>query len=243
MTLRQKLRGIRRVYLSGGEPLLRQDIFDLLRAYHDDFEVVGLPTSCTTIDRSVAKRLGGLVHYINTGLDGPRATNDLVRGNYDGILRGILNLRDAGLEVSLSTVVLTRTLPYMPYVVQVADTLGATKVKMAFPVLRGRAKTLPESEITTKDETVRMFEKLVQLKKELGWRPSIKLALWDQNTEGYALLVYPNQQVYAWPVYGAPDGVMHVGDLSKQDLEQIWQAYPFKRNHINKYVGRTTYNG
>jgi MoaA/NifB/PqqE/SkfB family radical SAM enzyme len=129
------------------------------------------------------------------------------------------------------------TLPYVQYVLQTADALGVHKVKLVSPVLRGRAKELRPEDLAMESDMRLKFDELRDLKVRLGWSPRIKLALWNRRTEGYALLVYPNRQVYAWPVFDAPDGVVRVGDLGLQSLGEIWQNYPYKHNHIDKYTG------
>lgn len=235
--LRDKLDGIKRVYLSGGEPLLREDIFDIIELYRGNFDILGLPTNCTLMSKEMCNRLKGKINYINAGLDGPRAINDPLRGDYDGIIRGLTNLRESGLEVSLSSVILKSTLPGLRYVVSVADALGVTKVKMVIPILRGRACGLNPSDFADRDEIVKEFEEIKKLKAELGWRPRVKFTFWDEKTEGYALITYPNQKVYAWPVFNMPESVSYVGDLKKESMEEIWKKYPYKLNHINKYVG------
>jgi len=235
--LRDKLSGVKRVYLSGGEPLLRGDMFDIIKLYRRSFDILGLPTNCTLMSKEVCKKLKGNINYINAGLDGPRAINDALRGDYDGIIAGLTNLREAGLEVSLSSVILKSTLPSLKYVVNVADALGVTKVKMVIPILRGRACGLSPSDFANNSEIVKEFEEIKRLKAELGWKPRVKFAFWDKDTEGYALIVYPDQKVYAWPVFDMPESVRYVGDLKTESMQEVWRKYPYKINHVNKYVG------
>jgi len=128
-------------------------------------------------------------------------------------------------------------LPYLQYVVQTADTIGVTKVKMVIPVLRGRAKNLNPEDFASQAEIMEKFNEIKTLKEKLGWKPRVKFTFWDKDTEGYAIIVYPTQEVYAWPVFDAPDSVEYIGDLSKESLDDIWQKYPYKVNHINKYTG------
>ncbi len=79
-----------RLGLTGGEPLLRKDIFDIL----DSASAHGLHPCLTTnallIDEAIAKELGrrSLV-WLNVSLEGPdAATNDAVRGpgTFDGVI-------------------------------------------------------------------------------------------------------------------------------------------------------------
>lgn len=232
-----KLKGVERLYLSGGEPFLRRDIFEIIDIFRPHFKILGLPTNTSMITDEIGKRLFGKIDYINAGLDGPRLINDKLRGNTDAIIKGLLILKKYGIEVSLSTVILKSTLPYLDYVVQIADTLDITKVKMVIPVLRGRATEISENEFANETDILSKFEQIKKLKDKLGWKPRIKFAFWDKNTEGYALIVYPNQKVYAWPVYEQPEAVLYIGDLNNEDITSIWSKYPYKLNHIKKYAG------
>ncbi len=236
---RDKLIGTQRVYLSGGEPLLRNDIFAIIDTYRPYFDVLGLPTNATQLTRDICEKLKGRIDYINAGLDGPRLVNDALRGGYDEIISGLMLLKEAGIEVSLSTVVLKDTLPYLGFVIQIADMVGIKKVKMVVPVLRGRAKTLPADRFASDMAIDEKFRELFELKRSLGWRPRIKYTTWGEGTEGYALIVQPDQKVYAWPVFGIPEAAQLVGDLAEETIAEIWAKYPYRRNHVNKYVGIT----
>ena len=239
LELKARLKGVSRIYLSGGEPLLRPDIFALLASYRHDFPVLGLPTNCVYINKDICSQLKGTISYINAGLDGPRKINDLVRGGYDQIVAGLADLRGSGIEVSLSTVILKSTLAYTNYVMQIADDLGVVKVKMVIPVPRGRAKGLHPEDFAQEQDILAKFQEIATLKKVLGWKPRVKFTFWDRTTEGYALLIYPNRKVYAWPVLDAPDSAVLIGDLNEQTIQSVWMTYPYKKNHINKYVGVT----
>jgi len=235
------LSGVQRVYLSGGEPLLRNDIFDIIDEFGKRFPVLGLPTNTTIITKEVCNKLYGKISYINAGLDGPRDINNLVRGGYDDIIKGLYILRDNGIEVSLSTVILKYTLPFLQHVVQIADVLGITKVKMVVPVLRGRAAALTEDDFASNKDILNKFHEISHLKETVGLRPRVKVTFWNSDTEGYALIIYPDFNVYAWPVFDQPDAVLHIGSLKEESIEAIWARYPYKYNHIKKYTGLTMY--
>ncbi len=234
-----KLLGVQRVYLSGGEPLIRKDIFDLVDAFSSNFPVLGLPTNTTKITKETCERLSGKISYINAGLDGPRNINNLVRGGFDEIIDGLNVLRNNNIEVSLSSVILKKTIEHLHHVVQIADILKIVKVKMVIPILRGRALILKEDDFASNEAIYNKFDEIKRLKEELGWTPRVKFTFWDKTTEGYALIVFPNFNVYAWPVYNKPDAVQLLGSLNTESICDIWKKYPYKLNHIMKYTGIT----
>ena len=86
-TIRGNLAGVQRVFLSGGEPLLRRDFGEIVDMYSGEF-IVGVPTNATRGLRHAAAMVGK-VAFVNVGLEGPRATTNRVRGDYDRIMSGL----------------------------------------------------------------------------------------------------------------------------------------------------------
>jgi len=93
------------ILFSGGEPLMRPDLFDLIaRATKAGLRAV-ISTNGTLIEPEVAERLKEFgLSYVGVSLDGMRETNDKFRGRegaFDHALAGIRNCRQAGIKVGL----------------------------------------------------------------------------------------------------------------------------------------------
>jgi len=91
--------------LSGGEPLMRADIFDISRRAKEMGFYVGLSTNGTLIDED---RIGPVTDigydYVGISIDGMEATHDRFRrrdGAFCDAMRGVRLCRDAGLKVGL----------------------------------------------------------------------------------------------------------------------------------------------
>lgn len=97
--------GVPVILLSGGEPLLRHDIFELARRAIKLGMRAVISTNGTLIDLETAERLRDIgLSYIGVSLDGMRETNDRFRGRdgaFDEALEGIRNCRKAGIKVGL----------------------------------------------------------------------------------------------------------------------------------------------
>ncbi len=97
--------GVPVLILSGGEPLLRPDIFELSRHARELGFYVGLSTNGTLIDAAMADRIAAIgYNYVGVSLDGIGATHDAFRrrqGAYDASLAGIRLLRRHGIKVGL----------------------------------------------------------------------------------------------------------------------------------------------
>ena len=91
--------------LSGGEPLLRPDIFEIsARAKAMGF-YVGLSTNGTLIDDAMIGRIAAIGYdYVGISIDGLRETHDRFRrleGAFDASMHGLRLCRDAGIKVGL----------------------------------------------------------------------------------------------------------------------------------------------
>ncbi len=91
--------------LSGGEPLLRPDIFDIARRAKGLGFYVGLSSNGTLIDESNIRRIAETdFDYVGVSLDGIRETHDKFRrmqGAFEKSLHGIRLCRDAGLKIGV----------------------------------------------------------------------------------------------------------------------------------------------
>ncbi len=97
--------GVPVLILSGGEPLLRPEIFEIsARAKAMGF-YTGLSTNGTLIDESNIDRIAAIGYdYVGISLDGLRETHDRFRrkqGAFDEALRGIRLCRDRGIKVGM----------------------------------------------------------------------------------------------------------------------------------------------
>jgi MoaA/NifB/PqqE/SkfB family radical SAM enzyme len=237
-TIRANLAGVQRVFLSGGEPLLRRDLPEIVEMYSEF--IIGLPTNATR-GLIMAPRLAGKVAFVNIGFDGPRATFSRVRGDYDKAMTGVRAFIAAGLPVSLSAVVLRSTVHALPYLYQIADVLDAGKLKLILPLRKGNALGLPEREFITVEEARDAFDRLAELRAVHDWRPAVRMTPWTPQTEGHMIVVEPNGNAQAWPVYDQPDLFLKLGNLLEETVTAIWQRYPYKASHYAKYLGRSIY--
>jgi radical SAM protein with 4Fe4S-binding SPASM domain len=93
------------VLFSGGEPLTRPDLLELMEYAATSGLRVTLSTNGTLIDEPIAQWLHEIgLTYVGISLDGIGETNDLFRGKkgaFDGAVRGMRNCRAVGQKVGL----------------------------------------------------------------------------------------------------------------------------------------------
>ena len=97
--------GVSVLILSGGEPLLRPDIFEISQRAKDMGFYVGLSTNGTLIDASNIEAIEGVGYdYVGVSLDGMRDTHDRFRrkqGAFDESINGIRLCHEAGIKIGL----------------------------------------------------------------------------------------------------------------------------------------------
>ena len=97
--------GVPVLILSGGEPLLRPDIFDISRRAKDKGFYVGLSTNGTLIDENNIADIAAMHYdYVGISIDGIRETHDRFRqkeGAFDASMHAIRLCREAGIKVGM----------------------------------------------------------------------------------------------------------------------------------------------
>lgn len=108
-----------KVVLTGGEPLLRSDLFDIAEAFREvapDRKIrLRLISNGMLIDKQEALRIAKFFDEVRISIDGPREINDRLRGNgaFDGALQAANVLRSAGVHPSVSITVTTENIAYL----------------------------------------------------------------------------------------------------------------------------------
>jgi len=140
------------IILTGGEPLLRDDIFDIAEyGTGKGLRMVMAPNG-TLVDVEVARRLkqAGIAR-ISLSLDGASAaTHDSFRqvdGAFDAVMEAARAAREAGLEFQINPTVTSANVDEMPAILDLAVDIGASAFHIFMLVPTGRAKDLEDGMI------------------------------------------------------------------------------------------------
>lgn len=144
------------VILTGGEPLLRPDIFQIARYGTDKGLRMVMAPNGTLITEEVAGRLAAAgIQRISVSIDGasPEAHDRFrgVEGAFEGALKGIGMAKSAGIEFQVNTTITQQNLDSLPAIQQLAIELGAVAHHIFLLVPTGRGKYIIEQEITAKE--------------------------------------------------------------------------------------------
>ena len=116
--------------LTGGEPLVRPDFFDIARGCSERFSRVALATNGTTVDNQIAKDIvSSGMQRVSISIDGATpGTHDAFRGqagSFDAAIRGWEALRRAGASLQLNVTVAAHNLSEIDDILKLALSLGA----------------------------------------------------------------------------------------------------------------------
>ena len=152
------------VILTGGEPLLRDDIFDIARyGTEKGLRMVMAPNGTLITPEHARRMVDSGIKRISISLDGAtREKHDSFRGvpgAYDGALRGIAYAKEVGLEFQINTTISKLNLDQIPKIQALAVELGAVAHHIFLLVPTGRGKYIIDQEITAREyeETLNWF--------------------------------------------------------------------------------------
>jgi len=141
------------IILTGGEPMLREDIYDIAaHATSLSLPVVMAPCGMLVDDPSVAKMKDAGIRAISISLDGATAqSHDDFRGvpgAFDGAIKGIEAARRGGLDFQINTTVTRHNSSELGDIMKLAKDLGATIFNPFLLVPTGRGKDLADQELS-----------------------------------------------------------------------------------------------
>ena len=144
------------IILTGGEPLLRPDIFDLARhGTEKGFRMVMATNGTLFTEETVDKMKASGIQRISISLDGPDSeTHDAfrkVKGSFEGSLHGIGMAKKGGLDFQINTTITKINLHLIPDILRLAVELGAVALHIFLLVPTGRGKELQDQEISSAD--------------------------------------------------------------------------------------------
>lgn len=144
------------IILTGGEPLLRDDIFDIAKYGNDKGMRMVMSPNGTLVSPEMAQKMAESgIQRISVSLDGSDAqSHDKfrgVQGAYEGALMGIQNAKSAGIEFQINTTITKTNLDQIPKILALAESIGAVAHHIFLLVPTGRGKYIVDQEINAKE--------------------------------------------------------------------------------------------
>jgi heme b synthase len=150
--------------LSGGEPLIRPDIFEIARHARGAGLPVALATNGTMVDRGVAEDIASSgIRRVSISLDGANdKTHDSFRrlpGSFEAALKGFDYVRQAGVSLQINCTIAKHNADELEDLFSLAEELGADALHLFMLVPVGCGVEIAEDQMLAPDR----YEEL------LGW--------------------------------------------------------------------------
>ncbi len=230
--------GFKIVIFSGGEPILRDELYEWISFSRGLSLVSVLGTNGTLIDTACAKRLkeSGLKRAgISLDSVDPQK-HDKFRcmiGAWDKAVQGMENCRNAGLEFQAHTTVTKKNIDEVLKITDFAQSLGAKAHHIFFLVPTGRGKNI-DNVIPSAGEYEALLNKILEKQKQtplelkpvcapqftrIASRNKIKLRFQRGCLAGvsYACIL-PDGEVHPCPYMP-----INLGNIRKEGFAKIWQ--------------------
>lgn len=146
---------VQAIILSGGEPLLREDLFEIGRRSAESGIHTALSTNGALIlPESAARMREANFAYVGISLDGREMTHDVFRGRagaYRASLEGVRFCREAGLNVGLRMTLTRYTRDGIPHIFELAEREGIERLYFSHLVYAGRGKMQDTADLSPEE--------------------------------------------------------------------------------------------
>ena len=148
--------GVNIIAFSGGEPLMRKDIFDVLKRASDYGVFTAIATNATLITKDVAKRLKDVnLGYVQISLDGANPeTHNGFRGvskAFERTIQGIKNCVEQDIFVEVATTATKLNYEEIPAIIDLCEKLNVDWWMMYNFVPTGRGRFIIENDLSPEE--------------------------------------------------------------------------------------------
>jgi 12,18-didecarboxysiroheme deacetylase len=230
------------VLFSGGEPLVRPDIFDLIAyAVRLGLRAV-LSTNGTLIDHVLAKELKKFgLSYVGISLDGIGEVHDRFRGSkgcFEKVIQAIENCQREGLKVGLRFTINKFNAEEIPKVFDFVEEMKIPRICFYHLVYAGRGTKLMEYDLSH-EETRKWVDYIIDRTKELHDKGhKVEVLTVDNHADGPYLYLRMKREgnPRAEEVYqlllmnGGNNSGVGIGCVSwdgEVHADQFWRHYSF----------------
>ena len=223
--------------ISGGEPLLRDDIDEILKAASHYFgDRVLLITNGTLIDEEKAQLLADLGIMVQVSLEGPDVeSNDAVRGAgvFKRTLNGVRKLRSKGITPIGRMTLLKTNIDRIDEIAEFGRREGFNPIGFGILQKSGRAYNRIKDMEPTPQDLIRAFRRIREIDPDLEYlrfeeslKPGVtrleKIDLCSAGTE--ILSIAPDGGVYPCSALMYPEFL--AGNVTREPLNRIWKESP-----------------
>lgn len=230
--------GVRHVIFSGGEPLLRPDIFELIAHATERGLGAHLSTSGVPLDEVTVRRVVDAgVSYVGVSLDGLAPFNDAWRGYEGGFAlasEGLRRCKDAGLRTGLRMTLTSRNRDHLDALLAHARHLGVDRFYVSHLVYAGRGLRLAGDDLSPSESRALLWH-LFDVADELAGAPGPTeivtggndsdgplLVRWTRDRYGRAAEARVHEVLARRGGNSAGEGVLDIDHRGRVHPDQFW---------------------
>ncbi len=227
--------------LSGGEPLLRPDIFQVSQYAKDLGFMLSLSTNGTLIDASNIDRIAAANYdYVGISLDGLGATHDRFRqkqGSFDASLRGIELCKQRGIKVGIRFTLTLDNYQDLPGLLEVMEEYDVDKFYLSHLNYSGRGLRHKKADVyhSLSREAVEMLFERSRREVEAGIQREYVTG--NNDADGVFLLHWARkhfpqqvgaltQRLQRWGGNSTGINVANIDNLGTVHPDTFWWDYP-----------------
>lgn len=225
------LSNTKRIVFTGGEPLLRDDIFDLAKRIRivDEKVIIGITTNGILINKHNSRELVRLFDEIRISIDGPRYINDLQRGNYsfNKAIKALKNIIKAGGNPSAFITATSKNIGHLKDFMKYLLSQGICKIHISPVKLVGRARD--ETLLCNKEELQNIVEEFYF--EQFGIRIESNVNELFNCGVGKYISINPDGSVFPCHVLSFPE--LCIGNVKNEQLHLILEKSEIMKNLRN----------
>lgn len=155
-----KEEGVRFAILSGGEPLLKEELFDIARQLRRNGIGTYLSSNGTMINRENIGKIKENFNYVGISIDGEPEIHDLFRGRknvFSESLQAIRLCLEEGLKTGIRFTITPSTYRSLPFIFELSEKEQIPKIYLSHLVYSGRGGGLTDLKKDDYREVVRLI--------------------------------------------------------------------------------------
>ncbi len=233
--------GVPVLILSGGEPMMRPDIFELAHHAKSLGFYLALSTNGTLIDEALVEPIAAVgFDYLGISLDGLAPIHDVFRrrqGAFDASLQALRLCRDAGLKVGMRFTLARDNARDLPALLDLMAEEGIHKFYLSHLNYAGRGNKNKD-----KDALVSMTREAMDLLIATGWSrlqrgEPVELVTGNNDADGVYLLHWARRELpelaedlrrvlVNWGGNASGVNIANIDNLGQVHPDSFWWNYP-----------------
>lgn len=221
--------GVEEVHITGGEPLVNKEFFEIARCLHENGFGTRVQTNGILITPDIAKRLKKCgIEYVLISIDGLEKTHNSFRNNdksFDYAIKAVKICLEAGLYTRVNTVINKSNVQDLPELIKYINNLKPDQHSFFYLTPVGRGKNIKNLMLSLEEwkEVEKIVEKSGRENKcieKIRLQNVIKNNEDDKKCRDDNCLILANGDVYhcVFFIYSP----YKLGNIYNEDLYEIW---------------------